>query len=134
MSAANEDQLTMLSQAFSKKTRYLRSQESAAFIRYCERVYGVVLNQYGTADADQLALMLDVLHLRPGSHVLHVGCGTGDTTRYLAKKSGARFVGIDSSKPAIDRAQELAAIFPEWLAFKVGTMDVLDFLRARSTR
>lgn len=127
MSAANEDRLTVLSEAFAKKPCYLRSEQSAAFIRYCERVYGVMLNQYGTADLDQLALMLDVLHLRPGSHVLDVGCGTGGTTRYLAEKSGARFVGIDSSEPAIARAQEIAAIFPEWLAFKVGTMDALDF-------
>jgi 2-polyprenyl-3-methyl-5-hydroxy-6-metoxy-1,4-benzoquinol methylase len=115
------------SEVIAKKPCYLRSEQSAAFIRYCERVYGVMLNQYGTADVDQLALMLDVLNLRPGSHVLDIGCGTGGTTRYLAEKSGARFIGVDSAEPAIVRAQEIAAISPEWLAFKVGTMEALDF-------
>jgi SAM-dependent methyltransferase len=115
------------SEVIAKKPCYLRSEQSAAFIRYCERVYGVMLNQYGTADVEQLALLLDVLNLRPGSHVLDIGCGTGGTTRYLAEKSGARFIGVDSAEPAIGRAQEIAAISPEWLAFKVGTMDALDF-------
>jgi 2-polyprenyl-3-methyl-5-hydroxy-6-metoxy-1,4-benzoquinol methylase len=36
-------------------------------------------------------------------------------------------VGIDSAEPAIGRAQEIAAVSPECLAFKVGTMDALDF-------
>lgn len=111
----------------AEKPYYLRSEQSTAFIRYCERVYGVMLNQYGTADVEQLGLLLDVLQLSPGSHVLDIGCGTGGTTRYLAEKSGARFVGIDSAEPAIGRAQEIAAVSPEWLAFKVGTMDALDF-------
>ena len=34
---------------------------------------------------------------------------------------------MDNAEPAIVRAQEIAAISPEWLAFKVGTMEALDF-------
>jgi SAM-dependent methyltransferase len=111
----------------AKEPCYLRSERSPAFIRYCERVYGAMLNQYGTADIEQLTLMLDVLRLRPGSHVLDAGCGTGHTTRYLAEKSEARFVGIDTAEPAIGRAQQLEAARAERLAFKIGTMDALDF-------
>ncbi len=111
----------------AKDRCYLRSERSPAFIRYCERVYGAMLNQYGTADIEQLTLMLDVLRLCPGSHVLDAGCGTGHTTRYLAEKSEARFVGIDAAEPAIGRAQQLEAAGAERLAFKIGTMDALDF-------
>src|SRR5271165_7611833 len=111
----------------AKEPCYLRSERSPAFIRYCERVYGAMLNQYGTADIEQLTLMLDVLGRCPGSHVLDAGCGTGQTTPYLAEKSQARFVGIDIAEPAIGRAQELAASGPEGLAFKVATMDGLYF-------
>jgi 2-polyprenyl-3-methyl-5-hydroxy-6-metoxy-1,4-benzoquinol methylase len=86
-----------------------------------------MLNQYGTADLQQLTSLLELLRLRPGSHVLDAGCGTGHTTRYLAEKSQARFIGIDTAEPAIRRAQELAAPVSESLAFKVATMDALDF-------
>jgi 2-polyprenyl-3-methyl-5-hydroxy-6-metoxy-1,4-benzoquinol methylase len=111
----------------AKKPCYLRSEFSPAFIRYCERVYGAMLNQFGTADIEQLTLMLEVLRLPRGAHVLDAGCGTGITTRYLAEKSGATFIGIDTAESAIGRAQELAAACPELLAFKLGTMDALDF-------
>jgi cyclopropane fatty-acyl-phospholipid synthase-like methyltransferase len=117
----------MPAEAIAKKPYYLRSEQSPAFIRYCERVYGGMLNQFGTADMEQLALLLDVLRLHPGLHVLDAGCGTGATTRYLADKSGARFVGIDIAEPAIARAKELAEANPDQLAFKVGTMDAMDF-------
>ncbi len=117
----------MPAEVVAKQPCYLRSEQSPAFMHYCERVYGAMLNQYGTADMEQLHLMLDVLRLRPGSHVLDAGCGTGHTTRYLTERSQARFVGIDTAEPAIGRGQELAAANPERLTFKVGTMDALDF-------
>jgi len=117
----------MLAEAFAKEPCYLRSERSSAFARFCQRVHGQVLNQYGSADQEQLSLLLNVLRLRPGSHVLDVGCGTGGTTRYLSEKSGARFFGIDTAERAIARCQELAANEPEQLGFKVGTMDTLDF-------
>ena len=121
----------MPAEAITKEPCYLRSERSPAFIRYCERVHGAMLNQYGTANVLQLTFLLDVLRLRPGSHVLDAGCGTGHTTRYLAEKSQARFVGIDTAEPAIGRARELAALIPEHLAFKVATMDALDFPPSR---
>ena len=48
-------------------------------------------------------------------------------TCYLADKSGARFAGIDTAEPAIDRAQELSRARPDQFAFKVATMDAMDF-------
>ena len=67
----------MPAEAIAKKPCYLRSEQSPSFIRYCERVYGTMLNQFGTADMEQLTLLLDVLRLPPGSTVLDAGCGTG---------------------------------------------------------
>ena len=117
----------MPAEVIAKTPCYLRSEQSPVFIRYCERVYGAMLNQFGTADMEQLTLLLEVLRLRPGSHVLDAGCGTGATTRYLSGKSGARFIGIDIAEPAIARAKELATANPDQLDFKVGTMDAMDF-------
>jgi cyclopropane fatty-acyl-phospholipid synthase-like methyltransferase len=117
----------MPAEVLAKEPCYLRSERSLAFIRYCERVYGAMLNQYGTADMEQLSLLLDVLQLRPDSRVLDAGCGTGSTTRYLADKSGARFVGIDLAERAVGRALELAVASPDRLSFGTGSMDALDF-------
>ena len=104
---------------------FLRSERSPAFARYCERVYGRMLNQYGTADMEQLDLLVRVLGLGPGSRALDAGCGTGITTAYLAETTGADFTGIDSSEVAIRRARQLAEAGPHRLRFEVGTMDAL---------
>lgn len=117
----------MGAEALPTEPCFLRSERSAAFTRFCERVYGRMLNQYGTADMEQLALLLRVLDLRADRHVLDAGCGTGQTTRYLADQSGAAFTGIDKSASAIRRADEHTAASPrERLTFLVGDMDALD--------
>jgi SAM-dependent methyltransferase len=110
----------------SKGPCFLRSEKSAAFTKYCERVYGKALNQYGTADQEQLDLLLRVLRLNPKSRVLDAGCGTGHTTLYLAERSGAIFTGIDKSETAICRANELAAARSSHVAFDVADMDMLE--------
>jgi SAM-dependent methyltransferase len=115
------------SESPAKDPCFLRSERSPAFARFCERVYGKMLNQYGTADVDQLDLLLKVLALNAGSHALDVGCGTGSTTQYLSDQCGAKFTGIDISEPCIRRALELAQVSSGRLTFRVGTMDALDF-------
>lgn len=117
----------MPAESTSKEPCFLRSERSPTFVRFCERVYGKMLNQYGTADMEQLELLLEVLELAPKSNVLDVGCGTGSTTQYLSDRTGARFVGIDISEPCVVRALQLAQASPDRLAFEVGTMDAIDF-------
>src|SRR5690349_3072435 len=56
------------------------------------------------AAKEQLDAMLRV---RPGSHVLDVGCGTGNDVRALAARVGppGRVVGLDSSEQLIARGE-----------------------------
>jgi ubiquinone/menaquinone biosynthesis C-methylase UbiE len=53
---------------------------------------------------EQVRLALDV---RPGNHILDVGCGTGETARDLGQQVGGagRVVGIDSSETMITEAR-----------------------------
>src|SRR5512143_3487701 len=108
----------------AKEPCYLRSARSPAFAMYCERVYGKALNQYGTADMEQLDLLLAVLQLTEKSRVLDAGCGTGEPTRYLAARSGAIFTGIDKSEAAIRRANESVGHSLR-VGFRVADMDAL---------
>jgi SAM-dependent methyltransferase len=66
----------------------------------------------GGYDAE-LRLHNEVLHracdIQINDHVLDIGCGTGQTTRQVARTAQAgSALGVDISAPAIDRARELA--------------------------
>ena len=62
-----------------------------------------------------------------GAHVLDVGCGTGATTRVLARRPGvAKVVGIDPSPVFLAKARELAAEHPH-VTFRQGDVRALDF-------
>jgi SAM-dependent methyltransferase len=112
--------------ATARQPCYLRSEQSPAFAKFCRRVYGEMLNQYGTADMRQIDLLLDGLELTAHSRVLDAGCGTGHMTAHLAARTGASFLGLDISEPSIARARELARTAPQRLRFEVGSMDALD--------
>jgi ubiquinone/menaquinone biosynthesis C-methylase UbiE len=104
----------------------LRAEKSPAFGRFCERVYGMNLSQYGTADMDQIQRLIDLLGLNEKSHVLDAGCGLGATTEYLAFRTGARFTGVDLAEPAIERAAERTRDKSERLAFTLANISDLD--------
>jgi len=56
-------------------------------------------------------LILSQLDLRPGAHVLDIGCGTGDDAREIAGlvSPSGRVVGIDTSEAMIAEAKRRAA-------------------------
>lgn len=58
-----------------------------------------------------LALLLERADVRPGEHVLDVGCGAGTSTLALAERVGAsgRVSGIDISEPMLEVARRRVA-------------------------
>jgi cyclopropane-fatty-acyl-phospholipid synthase len=58
------------------------------------------------AQIDKLDLVCRKLDLRPGDHLLDIGCGWGSLARYAAEKFGARVTGITISREQQKLAQE----------------------------
>ena len=47
-------------------------------------------------------------HIENGKHILEVGCGTGKTASWYAKRRGCRVIGVDLSPRMIEWAKETA--------------------------
>ena len=60
--------------------------------------------------------------LKPGSHVLDVGCGLGGSARYLAAEHQCQVMGIDLTQEYVDTANALAGM--------VGLSDKVAFRQA----
>ncbi|MEM9710190.1 MAG: cyclopropane-fatty-acyl-phospholipid synthase family protein [Pseudomonadota bacterium] len=58
-----------------------------------------------TAQNAKYAAMVDGLELRPGDHVLEIGCGWGGFAEYAAKVRGLRVTGLTISKEQHDFAR-----------------------------
>jgi SAM-dependent methyltransferase len=109
---------------------YEATRTSAAYARFCERVFGRNFSQHGFSDMAQVDAMLDVLALGPGDRVLDLGCGNGAMAEYIAELSGAHVTGIDYIPEAIRQARERAEANPSRLAFYIG--DIGHLLDAES--
>ena len=67
-----------------------------------QRQYDEMLEPFGAA-------VLDAASIKPGEHVLDVGCGNGITTRHAARATAeGSALGIDLSVAMLERARELA--------------------------
>jgi cyclopropane fatty-acyl-phospholipid synthase-like methyltransferase len=64
--------------------------------------------------------------IRPGMHVLEVGCGIGGASRFLAKELRCRVTGIDLTQECVDVARELTR--------RCGLNDLIDFRQADATQ
>lgn len=102
-----------------------RAATSAAYARLGRRVHGLAMGQLGLLDREQLETLIEVLALSPGERLLEVGCGNGGLAEYLARRSGARIVGIDIAEEAIGRATLRNRHHPR-LDFRVADMDHLE--------
>jgi SAM-dependent methyltransferase len=71
--------------------------------------------------------------VRPGDHVLDIGCGAGQTTRDAARAAApGHALGIDISAPMLERARELAAAEGlDNVAFEQGDAQVHAFAPER---
>ena len=104
---------------------YTLAPKSAAYSRFCRRLYGRDLNQSNVSDLAQVDLLIEVARLDPGARVLDVGCGCGLFAEFLSDTTGARVWGIDYVPEAIEQALERTTAKRERLDFQVGNLDHL---------
>ena len=65
--------------------------------------------------------LTDLLDLQPRQTLVDLGCGRGGPGLWLASRSGARLVGVDSSAVAVEDARRRRLLFPQVAAdFFVG--------------
>ena len=62
-----------------------------------------------TAQYQKLDLMCDAMNLKPGDHLLDIGCGWGAFALYAATKRGARVTGLTISQDHFDYCTDLMA-------------------------
>ena len=112
-----------VSQGFQDFHALDRAAQPEKFVEYLDLVTGI--------DAIQAykRRSYDLLHLRPGRHVLDVGCGTGDDVRAMAVKVGpsGRAVGIDVSETMIAEAKNRANDKGANVEFYTGSVLKLPF-------
>ena len=105
---------------------YPAARASAAHSRLCERVFGQDLCQEGMTDMAALKNLLDRLDLKPGNHILDLGCGAGIIAEYISDQTGARVTGLDYAAAAIAEANERTADKRSRLTYLKGDMNALD--------
>jgi cyclopropane-fatty-acyl-phospholipid synthase len=64
------------------------------------------------AQENKLKLICDKIQLKPGMHVLDIGCGWGAFGKYAAERYGAEVVGITVSREQVDMGRKLCAGLP----------------------
>jgi cyclopropane fatty-acyl-phospholipid synthase-like methyltransferase len=105
--------------------------------------FGEDIGQNSWLTVDELDRFLSRLDLRPGRHLLDVGCGSGGPTLHVARRTGCRVVGVELSEEAVAEAARLAreagvemrssflqADASEPLPFEDGTFDALTCIDA----
>lgn len=101
-------------------------ENSPAFTKYCEAVYGIDFSQDGFADLEQITDLLASLRLISGSKFLDIGCGNGKFCEYVRVHTGADVFGFDYSPSAIASAKK--RLVEQAGHFEVATIDGQDYL------
>lgn len=107
---------------------YHAAPASAAHAQFCRQVFGMDLCQHGFAGTGQLDALLAAAAVRPGHHLLDVGCGNGLIAEYLAERSGACVSGLDFAPEAIHQATTRTQAKADRLTFFVGDINDLHLL------
>jgi SAM-dependent methyltransferase len=71
---------------------------------------------------DGIAQVVQALDLAPGETLLDLACGRGGYGLEIARRTGARLIGVDFSAEALRQAAELARRFPVEAAFRLGDL------------
>lgn len=71
---------------------------------YSAAIYRTGQESLETAQAQKYASMVDQMGVKPGDHVLEIGCGWGGFAEYAAKERGLRVTGLTISQAQHDFA------------------------------
>ena len=105
---------------------YPAAHASTAHSRLCERVFGEDLCQEGQMDMAALGELLACIDLKPGDHLLDLGCGAGVISEYISDRTGATVTGIDYAASAINAATARTEGKRSRLKFMQGDLSSLD--------
>jgi SAM-dependent methyltransferase len=108
----------------------VESERSAAYMKFCRRVYGLPLIQFNMIDAEQMAALLEATGAAAGTRVIDLGCGVGTITEYIGNVTGAAMTGVDFADAAIARALERTGAKRQRIAFRVADLNHLDLPKA----
>lgn len=78
--------------------------ESAAYLDYCEEIYGYRLPLFNMMDKEQLDYLFNSIHISPGETILDLGCGAGGILGCLVEKYSCIGFGLDHVNTAMVRA------------------------------
>jgi len=78
-----------------------RATDSAAYLDYCEEIYGYRMYLFNMMDKQQLDYLFSSVAVLKSDTVLDLGCGTGSILDHLAGKYGCHGIGIDQIEHSI---------------------------------
>lgn len=78
-----------------------RLTKSAAYLDYCEEVYGYREYLFNMMDKAQLDALFSSIPLTPKDTLLDLGCGYGSILRLCCEKYGCHGIGIDLLPPPL---------------------------------
>lgn len=80
-----------------------RSVDSAAYLDYCEEIYGYRMHLFNMMDKHQLDYLFKAVAISERDTVLDIGCGTGGILNHLVKKYACSGIGVDQLDEATVR-------------------------------
>jgi cyclopropane fatty-acyl-phospholipid synthase-like methyltransferase len=83
--------------------------DSDAKSRFRQEVYGEDIGQQSWTTAAEQLHFAQLAGLKPGAHLLEVGCGAGGPCIFLASRLGLQVAGVDIDASGIAAAQHAAA-------------------------
>ncbi|MCX7711417.1 MAG: class I SAM-dependent methyltransferase [Clostridia bacterium] len=105
-----------------------RATDSAAYLDYCEEVYGYRMYLFNMMDKAQLDHLFHSIRFDSTDTVMDIGCGTGSILNQLTGRYHCRGVGIDQLKTKIVRK------YNKTIEYLEGNIDTLaDYRLAPST-
>jgi SAM-dependent methyltransferase len=108
----NEFKLTVMGKNESFKINKIRAKDdynrlmgsftaSAAYLDYCEEIYGYRMYLFNMMDKQQLDYLFNSVAISKSDTVLDLGCGPGSILDYLVKKYSCHGIGIDQINQSI---------------------------------